>query len=167
MANYADEASIKLVYGVLNINKWADLDNDADATKIANRIDWACTAATDYVNSRLTLGKYTIPFTSVPTMIELITSMLAGLMLFDGRLAVSSEPKFDQVARQRKDLNRYIRQIVSGQLKLVSPLDGEPLDQTCINYPTPVDSTVDGDEVDDTNCCPSCNQKLSNCYCFN
>lgn len=82
---YADLDALNLVFGSTNVEQWADLDNDADETKIANRIAWALTLAEATVNDALREGPYTIPFTSVPTVIEDITCRLAGMYLYDGR----------------------------------------------------------------------------------
>lgn len=139
MADYTDEAQLKLVFGTKNIDKWADLDNDQNPVTISARVAWACETATEYMNSRLVMGKYEVPFSTPPKIIVLMTTLLAGLLIFDGRLIVSSQPPFDQMSRQRKDFNRYIRQLLSGQLKLVDATSGEYIEPNCNTAPSVAD----------------------------
>ena len=109
---------LDLMYGALNIDRWSDLDNNENGTYMASRVDWACELATEYVNSRLLRGPYAVPFDSpYPTLIVNLTAMYAGILLYDGRQVVSADDK-DRVSRQRKDFNRFIKQIFRGQLKL-------------------------------------------------
>lgn len=145
MTAYCDRVNVEVMFGALNIRRWADLDNTENEVTIHARIDWACELATEYVNSRLVRGHYTIPFTSIPVMIVNLTAMYAGIMLYDGRQVVSSDDK-DVVSRQRKDFDRYIRQIVKGQLKLLDPVTGAPLVLTDYNAPSVVADTGGDDE---------------------
>lgn len=148
MANYCVAADLYLVYGERNVKAWANLDSSEQAiTAVANRVTWACTLATEYVNSRLANGPYAVPFTTVPTMIVNITAMQAGIYLYDGRQVITAMEK-DQVTRQRLDVNRYIRQILRGQLKLLNPSTAVPLDKTAYNAPFFVagDDTEDDDD---------------------
>ena len=157
MADYCTATDMELIYGPKNIKRWADLDNDEVAATIAARKAWACELATEFVNSRLLNGPYEIPFTSVPTMIVNLTAMYAGILLYDGRQVVSSEEPHDQVSRQRKDFDRYLRQIFKGQLKLLDPTSGDQLTITSKNYPFTVadDGTVSSSsDADDA--CPEC-----------
>lgn len=139
MLDYTDATQIQRIYGVNNVNKWADLDNDEDSSKIAARIAWACEMSTNYMNGRLAQGKYEVPFTDedhLPKLLVLLTSMLAGLMLFDGRLVVSSDPPYDSLARQRKDFRKYLRELLSGQIKLIDPYDDSIIDPSSLTVPS-------------------------------
>lgn len=132
--NYTTRLSIENVYGKRNVEKWADLNNDSDPTFITNRIVWAGEMATEYINSWLAQGKFTTPLVDVPRLIINIASMLAGVMLHDGRTIVSSEP--DQIGRQRKQVDKQLRQILSGQLRLLHPASGEPILPNCLDVPS-------------------------------
>lgn len=68
-----------------NVTTWADLDNDANASKITARIARAIVVAEDQVNAWLRGGAYAIPFSGAPTMIEDICAVLAGVWLYDAR----------------------------------------------------------------------------------
>lgn len=118
MAAYCDGDDLDMMFGAKNIDRWADLDNDENGTYNAARVDWACELATEYLNSRLLRGPYAVPFdTPYPTLIVNLTAMYAGILLYDGRQVVSADDK-DRVSRQRKDFDRFIKQIFRGQLKL-------------------------------------------------
>lgn len=155
MANiYCVNADLDYVYGPKNIKRWADLDNDGNITTITDRKTWAIGVATEYINSRLLRGPYTIPFNDPPpVLIANLTAMYAGILLYDGRQVVSSEEPHDQVSRQRKDFERYLRQILKGQLKLIDGLTGDPLDLTCENYPFVVKGSSDDTVTKCSDCC--------------
>lgn len=143
MANYATKTDLFNVYGEVNITKWADLDNDRNPQTVLNRVNWALLQATEWVNSRLMNGHYALPFACAPKLIVLITAMQAGLLLYDARQIVSADGK-DPMSRQRKTLDRYIRQIHSGQLKLLDAVSGAALDTLAAQTPT---IAVDEEEI--------------------
>lgn len=147
MANYPTKKSIELVHGMKNITKWADLDNDINTNTINDRIAWSSELATEYVNGRLMLGRYAIPFVAVPKMVIHISSLLAGILLHDGR--VVSDQLRDMVAPKRKEFIRLLRQILGGQLKLLDPMSGEPIATTCYTAPF----VITADTVLHTDCC--------------
>ena len=126
MTPYCDRGDLETIFGKLNIQRWADLDNDESELTIANRVEWACQWATEFVNSRLQYGHYAVPFISVPELIRDLTAMFAGITLYDGR-QVASADDHDLVSRHRRDFDRYIRQIHKGQLKLFNPTTGLPV----------------------------------------
>lgn len=135
MANYCAKSDVAKVYGTKSVEKWAELDGDESPNTISERIAWACTLATEYVNSRLMRTHYEVPFTNVPVMIVNITAMYAGVLLCDGRRVIDADQP-DEVRRQRKDVDRYIRQILKGQLKLLHPTTGAELD-VIVDYQSP------------------------------
>lgn len=140
MANYTDSTKLYQMFGQDNVTKWANLDN-GDPTNagviatIAGRITWACEIATSYVDGRLITGKYTVPFATVPKMIEYLATMLAGLCLYDGRSIVSESSRRDELSFIRKKSSQVIRQILNGQLRLTDPLTGVLLGTGSYNVP--------------------------------
>lgn len=94
MSTYTDEATIKLVYGVTSVDKWANLDNDANATKMTNRINRAISIASEEIDDILRSSPYKGPpytkadGTTTPTIIAEIASVLAGLWLYESRGAI-------------------------------------------------------------------------------
>jgi hypothetical protein len=73
--------------------------------------------------------------------------MYAGIVLYDGRQVVATE-NHDAVSRQRRDFDRYLRQIHKGQLKLFDPVTDEPLAITSESTPFAVADTVPAFAVD-------------------
>jgi hypothetical protein len=138
---YCEQEDLELMYGVSNIRKWADLDNNGDEDIIVARIDWSCETSTEYINSRLMNGPYEIPFSTgsggtLPIIIINLAAMYGGMLLYDGRQVVSAKSdERDQLSRQRKDFDRFIRQIFKGQIKLLDPNTQEELPLRDKRYP--------------------------------
>lgn len=129
---YCERADVEVMYGRKSVARWADLDNDGEEYTITARINWACELATEYINSRLTKGHYDVPFSvgsggNVPLLIINLTAMYTGVLLYDGRQITAKDVDRDEVSRHRKDFNRFVNQIMKGQLKLLDPLTEEPL----------------------------------------
>ena len=145
MTPYCDRGDLETIFGVNNVARWADLDNDESELVISRRIEWACQWATEFVNSRLQYGHYAVPFSPVPTLIRDLTAMYAGITLYDGRQVVSADEN-DKVSRQRKDFDRYLRQIHKGQLKLFDPTTDLPVTIQDESAPFVEPDTTDDDE---------------------
>jgi len=141
---YCDETDLYQAFGEANINRWADLDNNADLTVIADRIDWAMDLAYEYINAKLVRGHYELPFDTPPLIIIHLNALYAGILLYDARLMIDSDK--DQVSRQRKTFNNWIRQILRGQLKLVDSND-VPLEVQSLQYPVMDES--DEEDIED------------------
>lgn len=116
---YCERRQLNLVYGKLNIDRWADLDNSQDSGEIEERVNYAITQAEAYINGRLGSSPYTFPITleAVPTIISHITAIKAGLILYDGRRVVADETE-SQVSAQQQEFEDYINRILSDTLKL-------------------------------------------------
>lgn len=146
MAVYCTSADLYQAFGEANINRWADLDNEGDITTIAARITWAIALACEYIDSKLVTGHYVVPFTTVPKLVVHLNALYAGILLYDARLIVDTDK--DQVSRQRKTFNNWIRQIQRGQLKLVDT-SGAPLTVQDLQYPTVDESEEETEETYD------------------
>lgn len=143
---YCTRTDVERIFGSANVQRWASLDNNEDADTVDDRIEHACEFATEYVNSRLMFGRYVIPFASVPTLIVHLTAMFAGVQLYDGRRVINDEEPRDGVSRQRKDFDRYIRQIQKGQLKLLDPTTETALEVQDRNVPATVSERTDDED---------------------
>ncbi len=83
---YCAQTDIERRFGATQVAKWADIDADGDATKIANRIASAIVYADVEIDDRLRGGPYTVPFSSpTPATVTRISAELAGVWLFEGR----------------------------------------------------------------------------------
>lgn len=160
MANYTDKTGMENVFGMQNINRWADLENNEDVNFIKRRITWAAELSTEHINGRLKNGKYSVPFTAIPKIIVHASSLLGGMLLYDGRSIGPSESPKDQVARHRKEFNRLINDIQSGRMKLLHPTSGDELSNTCETAPQALTAILEREILgEDFNCL--CNY----CYC--
>lgn len=88
-SSYCAKADIEAKFGVKNVEKWADLDNDADDTNITARITAAIDAASDDIDATMLGGPYDIPIVlsggGTPGEITNICAVLAGVWLYDSR----------------------------------------------------------------------------------
>jgi len=182
MANYTSQEKLNIVFGETNVIRWANLSNtnNINNKEIKDRIDYFCLIATSYVNGRFQLTRYTddIPFVvdHVPHMVEFITTLLGGALLFDGRVnRVMSEDK--EVNKSRREFGKLMRQILCGQLKLEDPLSGELLGTSCYLAPSVALAPSSG-AGSGNGCCAGCNCPCcrwlscfttchnSSCYCY-
>lgn len=114
----ATESSMNLIFGAINIQKWADVDNDEDPTKIAARIAWALTQATARVDSMLSTGRYS-NYLDDP-LIEDVVARLAGVLLYDSRGITDAEDNENPVSKHQSYVDTTLRRIQSGALKLTT-----------------------------------------------
>lgn len=115
---YIIRADIEATFGVENVNKWADLDNDGLETKIDARITEGITAAEEDCNTSLDGGPYTIPLSSAPTLIKTICVKLAGAWLYDARGTDDVDSEGFPVNKLRvhlKDARRMLDEILGGR----------------------------------------------------
>lgn len=95
---YSTKSDIEKIFGASNISTaggWADMDNDGNATTIANRITQAISEADEIIDSRLMTTPYRLPLVTpsgttlvTPTLITLVAAALAGVWLYDARGAI-------------------------------------------------------------------------------
>lgn len=114
---YSERSNIEDIYGVTNVEKWADLDNDGDATKITNRITAAITRADDELDNRLRESRYVVPFTTAPSAIEYLSALYAGIWLYSNRGVTdynADGEAQDQLQHQRNDFDEKVRMIHAG-----------------------------------------------------
>lgn len=123
--SYCVRSDVERLYGMTNVSKWADLDNDQDAAKITARITAMITSADEEIDSRLRGGRYEVPIIgmgdtgSVPRTILDLSALKAGLLLYEDRGATDYDPNTGQPAHryafQAKTFERVIRDITIGR----------------------------------------------------
>lgn len=87
---YCTQADIELEYGATNLAQWADIDNDGDATKKANRIAHAIAVASEEIEEVLRKMHFRLPAvqgsgSGIPTTINRLAAVMAGLWLYECR----------------------------------------------------------------------------------
>lgn len=123
--SYATTAGMDAKFGPNNITTWADLDNDADPTKIAARKAAAIAYADAETDGRLADTHYRKPFVTVtggvPVLIADIANALAGCWLKDARgqdtFDETGSP-LDSLAYHRKLARDTINQILTGDIQI-------------------------------------------------
>lgn len=133
MSRYAERVDIEFIFGADNVKKWADLDNDENDVKIANRIDEALNLATVYIDDRLRGGPYKIPFTTegdgsssshtnVPRQILDACARYAGVKLYESRGITDFNREAEEVDHQLSPhiiaVKRFLNNVMAGVVRL-------------------------------------------------
>lgn len=123
---YVVNTDLDLQWGKVNVDKWADADNDKDAAKILARRAWALARAERYINSRLQGSIYSIPFAAVPdtpTEIRDLVVTYAGLYLYQSpRGLVDGDDTNDAMQQIKDDAEIIIRNIIAGVYRINATL---------------------------------------------
>lgn len=95
--SYSTEADIKQVFGTTNVDKWADLDDDANASNVAARIAVAVLVADDEIDDAARCMPYRLPLAnaagSTPRTIINLAATIAGLWLYEARGSQDFHPQ--------------------------------------------------------------------------
>lgn len=123
---YCTQQDVKDLFGNNNVVKWADLDNDQDATKISDRIDRAIAWADNEIDSLLRQSVYAIPFVApVPLDIKNVSATLAGVNLYENRGIQDFDPETGKAVHRliyhKERAYKTIRQILARQRHLDAP----------------------------------------------
>jgi len=143
---YCSRSDVEMIFGADNVEKWADLDNDADTDKIAARIEWAIELSQQTIDDELRGGPYEIPFddssasgsgSGAPVLVQDATARLAGVLLYEARGAIDWDPddgKAGHVLQPHKDhVKRFINRVLTGRVRL-------DLTPTSTSYPRVIDA---------------------------
>jgi hypothetical protein len=121
---YTNQTKINDFFGASNVNAWCNLSGTETAGDITTRVTYHVTFWDAYIDAVLRRSPLSnlVTFTSVPTLVELIATVFAGVSLYeaagvrdaDGRadgkhaLAYIKEAAMrmlEDIAAQRLDLN--------------------------------------------------------------
>ncbi len=115
---YCIRADVEKQYGVDNVAKWADLNNNDVAAEITAQIIAAIVEADNEIDSRLRLGPYVIPFVIPPVGIVSLSAEYAGFWLYSQRGVSDFDAEGgaqDQLQHQRNHFEKTIRDILAGR----------------------------------------------------
>lgn len=120
--SYCARSDIEGMFGVENVKKWADLDNDQDAAKIANRVALAVTQADRHIDRRFRRSKYAVPLVALGgydlAEVTDVACRWAGVWLYENRglRDVDSEGKpVNLLTRHAKYVQDQINRYLSGR----------------------------------------------------
>lgn len=118
---WTSRREIERVYGTESPKQWADLDGDESATKIDQVIQNVVLEATEDARDRL-IGAPCGAIGQAPRLLRRHVSMLAGVMLYDARGTVdtSDEEGRNRLSHNRKLVEKFFKQVLSGQRRLTS-----------------------------------------------
>ena len=87
--SYCATSDIEAVFGVTNVDNWADLDNDENATNIAARIARAIVVSDAEIDDIMRRTGYRTPLVdssgNTPTTIVNLSATKSGLWLYNAR----------------------------------------------------------------------------------
>ena len=121
--SYCDRTDIEAIFGIQNVAKWADLDNDQDAEKVEARIDKAIAFADNKIDDRLRRSVYTVPLEGAgdedpPSSVVDMAATFAGVWLYESRGVMDFDPDTGiarhQLSYQKKAVETKLRNILSG-----------------------------------------------------
>ena len=121
---YSARSDVEDVFGVDNVAKWADLDADADATKIANRITRAIAAGDAKIDQRFRSSQYAVPLvpgTSGDVVVTDWSARLAGVWLYESRGTNEMDQKgrpFNRMSGQEKKVMDHMDRVMTGKERL-------------------------------------------------
>lgn len=126
---WTSRSELDLLFGSDNVDKWADLDNDGDASKITDRIDWAVREATEDARLRL-VGSPVVAsrLSCAPRPLRIAVTKLAGVLLYEARGVVdtSDEEGRHRLTTHRKQAEVFFRNVRAGQLVVSDHVSAYP-----------------------------------------
>jgi len=115
---YCSRDDVEDIYGIANVARWADLENNEDEDEIGARELKARQKAYTELNSLMRNKRYVTPFTApLPDEIVELAATYAGLWLYESRGAVDQDEQGNRVHRyalKRKEFYRKVKAIVVG-----------------------------------------------------
>lgn len=123
---YTNYKILSELYGSINVDKWADLNNDRDPNEISKTVYRACWNSSRQIDSITKNGFYDPPFEfPYPPMIEQLASMQAAYYLYttSGKFHDIFDKQFNSVHKEIKNLIAQIntgRIALQGQVKLAN-----------------------------------------------
>lgn len=122
---YCTTDDLEQKWGATNLDKWADLDNDQDAVKMAARKAKAIEVASESVNDQLRGGPYVIPFSDAPAtpiLIVEVACQLAGVWLYENRgvqdYNTEDGSPVHRLSWHKKDARKKLLQLKAGTVKI-------------------------------------------------
>jgi phage gp36-like protein len=121
---YSTRTDIERVAGADNVARWADVNNDGNATTITNAITAAIEWADEMIDGAFRDGPYVIPFSATPTLVARWSAKLAAVELYRSRgLRDDGDSAAGKLTEWEKQVNRDLMMYTSGSLRLEAALN--------------------------------------------
>jgi hypothetical protein len=123
---YSADADIEAIFGPTSVDAWADLDGDADATKMTARKLLARNIAYAHINDLARETHYTIPLAnasgSTPVTVTNWEATLAGIYLYEWSGTIEFDPRSGAPAHRleflRSTILRTLEEFRTGRRKI-------------------------------------------------
>lgn len=123
---YSERTDLDNCWGTANVTAWAKLSDSDDSTAIATRVTAAIAFADAYIDSVLRTTGYKVPVQTdagaVPTLIENLSAVLAGVWLYEATGAKDIDPRTGQAVHRltfrKTAAEQMLEGIRVGRLKL-------------------------------------------------
>jgi phage gp36-like protein len=115
--SYITQSNIEDVFGVNNIVRWSNVDNDnetVDATRIARSI----LIADDFIDDHFRNSQYKVPFTTVPRKIVDWAAKWAGIWLYESRGLADDNEEGNKLQKMKEKTEQEISECLAGMIKL-------------------------------------------------
>ena len=97
MSTYCEISDINLAFGDKNVEKFASLDADDDATARNARLNWAIGVVSSEIDDIMRTASFRIPLVTAaeatPTSVTYLCAVGAGLMVYEANGASSFNPR--------------------------------------------------------------------------
>ncbi len=132
---YAARSDLDALYGPINIDKWADPDNQGETTLITARVTRALAYADAIIDDSLRGGLYALPIVdkaaATPVLINDIAAHLAAVWLYELRGTQDYDSKTGEarhkLMHKKKSVMDTLRKIRAGMIVLDADLGGSIL----------------------------------------
>lgn len=119
---YCSRTDVEQVFGVSNVAKWADLDNDSDEDKITARVNYFICLATCALDDDLRGGPYPVPWESpYPRALVFACARLVGVLLYDARgfadMDANGNP-MNKMGPHRKAVKDWVKRVRGGKTRV-------------------------------------------------
>ena len=139
MSTYAERADVEAIFGTHNVETWAKLSDDDDASAITARITALLEWATEEMNERLRKSRYKVPLVQSGEATQSASAVrccaqLTGVALYEARGIDDTEEGEGgnhALMSHRKQAERWMREVLAGQREL----DQDLLDSTQTTAP--------------------------------
>lgn len=120
--NWSSKEELERMFGVSNVQQWADLENNEVVAEINSQVQWAVQQATEDAKLRLKTSPFDVAgLTCVPSPLRVATTRLAGVMLYESRGIKDIDEDGQgrhRLVRHERLADKFFRQVIAGQLVL-------------------------------------------------